>query len=69
MLQQFFTILFILVGIYLLLGFIFAFYFILKGMFQLDENTKNSPWTFRLIIIPGLMVFWIFFLKKLWRKN
>ena len=51
-------------GIYLLLGFLFAIPFIIKGVIKIDEGAHGSGWGFRIIIIPGTIVFWPFLLKK-----
>ena len=51
-------------GIYLLAGFVFAIAFVIKGVIKIDEGARGSTWGFRLIIIPGTMVFWPFLLKK-----
>ena len=55
-------------GIYLLLGFLFAIPFIIKGVLQIDEGAHGSGWGFRIIIIPGTMVFWPLLLKK-WMRT
>ena len=53
-----------LVAIYLLFGFVFAIAFIIKGVDKVDETAHGSSIGFRIIIIPGSMVFWPFLLKK-----
>lgn len=55
-------------GIYLLLGFLFAIIVQFKGLNQIDPATKGSGWGFKLLILPGLTVFWILFLIK-WIKS
>ncbi len=50
--------------IYLVAGFIFAIAFLTKGIRKVDENIHGSSKGFFLIIIPGVMVFWPFLLKK-----
>jgi hypothetical protein len=54
----------ILVAIYLLLGFAFAIAFVSKGITRIDEGAHGSKWGFRVITIPGVIVFWPFLLKK-----
>ena len=63
----FITIILILAAVYLLCGFIFAIAFVWKGVDKIDEGAHGSGWGFRLIIIPGVMVFWPLLLKK-WRN-
>jgi len=57
------------VAIYLLLGFVFAIAFIIKGVSKIDEGAHGSSIGFRIIIIPGVIVFWPLLLKKWLRAN
>lgn len=52
---------------YLLLGFVFAIPFIIKGVTKIDEGAHGAKWGFRIIIIPGTIVFWPLLLSK-WLK-
>ncbi len=64
-------ILLIIVAIYLACGFLFMIPFIIKGVDVVDEGAHGSSIGFRIIIIPGVIVFWVVLLKK-WikmRKN
>jgi hypothetical protein len=55
-------------GIYLGCGFLFAIPFVIKGVRTVDPGgASNAGWGFRLIIIPGVIVFWPLLLKK-WIK-
>ena len=60
-------ILLIIAGIYLLLGLVFAIPFVIKGAQKIDHGADGGSIGFRIIIIPGTMVFWPFLLKK-WIK-
>jgi len=53
-----------LAAIYGLLGFVFAIAFVTKGVNITDEGAHGSSIGFRIIIIPGTMVFWPVLLKK-----
>lgn len=53
--------------IYLAAGFLFAIVFIIKGVTVIDKGATGSGWGFRLIIIPGTIVFWPLLLMK-WTK-
>ena len=53
--------------IYLLLGLVFALAFVTKGAGKIDEAAQESGPGFKIIIIPGTMVFWPVLLKK-WLK-
>jgi len=55
--------------LYIVMGVAFSFFFYLKGARKLDENTANTPWHFKLIIFPGVVLFWIALFAKLLRKN
>jgi hypothetical protein len=58
------TIILIIVAIYLLAGLVFAIPFVLKGVIKIDESAHGTKWGFRLIILPGTIVFWPVLLKK-----
>ena len=57
-------IIFIVAAIYLVCGLIFTVPFIIKGVSDIDEGARGSNPGFRIIIIPGTIVFWPFLLKK-----
>lgn len=52
------------IAAYLLLGLLFTIPFIIKGVTTVDEGAHASSWGFRVIIIPGTIIFWPFLLKK-----
>ena len=60
------TILFV-VALFLLCGMVFTVFFIARGLQKIDEGVSGSSWGFRIIIIPGCILFWPVLLKK-WRK-
>jgi len=62
------SIIFIIVAVYLVAGLVFAIPFVIKGVTKIDEGAIGSKWGFRIIIIPGTMVFWPLLLKK-WMKT
>lgn len=57
----------IIAAVYLAAGLVFAIPFVIKGVDKIDEGAHGSKWGFRIIIIPGTMVFWPLLLKK-WIK-
>ena len=63
------NIIFICIGIYLLCGLVFSVIFISKGLQVLDEGSHGAGIGFKLIIIPGCMVFWPLLLKKWMRAK
>jgi hypothetical protein len=54
----------LMVGTYLLCGLLFAIPFVIKGVSKIDEGARGGSIGFRFIIIPGIIVFWPFLLKK-----
>ena len=54
---------------YLLLGLLFSIYFYLAGAAKLDDGTSGTPWDFKLIIFPGVVLFWSSLLFKIIRKS
>jgi hypothetical protein len=55
---------FTIAGIYLVCGFVFAMAFIFKGVQVIDEGAKDSTAGFKMIIIPGCVIFWPLLLVK-----
>jgi hypothetical protein len=51
-------------ALYLLFGLLFAILFVSKGVKKVDEGANGGSIGFRIIIIPGTMVFWPLLLKK-----
>lgn len=50
--------------IYLAIGLLFGIYFFIRGASQIDEQIKDSPWTVRLLLVPGAIGLWpLLFLK------
>jgi hypothetical protein len=59
---------FVTVAVYLCSGVIFSFFFFKKGIKIIDpDGTHGSSAGFKIIIIPGVIVFWALLLEK-WRK-
>jgi hypothetical protein len=55
----------IIVEAYLILGLLFSIPFVTKGVTVIDpDGAKGTRWGFRVIIIPGTIVFWPVLLKK-----
>ena len=54
----------LLVALYLAAGLVFAIFFVTRGVTRIDESAVGTKWGFRLIIIPGSMVFWPLLLRK-----
>lgn len=54
--------------IYLLIGVVFVIPFLLRGLTKVDETAHGGTIGFKIIIIPGVIVFWPLLLKK-WMKK
>jgi hypothetical protein len=61
-------ILLIIVAVYLFLGVLFVIPFLMKGLSKVDEGANGSTIGFKIIIIPGVIVFWPALLSK-WVKK
>ncbi len=60
MIETIVSVLLILLGTYLALGLAFAVGFVSRGVQQIDPAAKSASLGFKLLIIPGCMVFWPF---------
>jgi len=60
---------FIIVLGYLLMGILFVLPFLIKGITKVDEGAHGGKLGFKLIIIPGVIVFWPALLNKWVRAN
>lgn len=58
------TILLTLLGVYLLIGIIFYFPFIKKGVHKIDDGVKAAPLSMKILIFPGTVALWPLLLKK-----
>lgn len=58
------TIILLIATVYCLLGLLFAVPFVIKGVHTIDEGARHSTVGFRIIIIPGVIIFWPLLLKK-----
>ena len=53
------------IEVYLALGLLFSIPFVIKGVTVIDpDGAQGTKWTFRVIIIPGTIIFWPVLLKK-----
>lgn len=52
------------VSLYLAIGLLFAVIFLVRLVHTLDDAVSTSPWTFRLMIFPGCVVFWPMLLRR-----
>jgi hypothetical protein len=55
-------------AVYVGLGLVFAVPFLWSGVQRLDSEAQGSGVGFRLLILPGVAVFWPMFLDR-WRRG
>ncbi|MEM9686936.1 MAG: hypothetical protein AAF934_08450 [Bacteroidota bacterium] len=56
------------VACYSIAGVLFSLLFLWKGLTKTDPATKGSGVVFKLLIFPGLIIFWPLFIRK-WIKT
>ena len=54
----------LIVAAYLFAGIVFTIFFQAKGISKIDEGVHGSSVGFRIIIVPGCIVFWPLLLNK-----
>lgn len=52
---------------YILTGAVFAIVFFLRGIYVVDESTKDGSIGFKVIIIPGVIMLWPALLRR-WKN-
>lgn len=45
-------------GSYLAIGSIVAVPFVIYGIGRVDPAAKAAPWSFRVLVVPGVVAFW-----------
>ena len=56
-----------LLGMYVLLGLVFAPFFVTLGATRIDPSVTQSSWGFRLLIVPGVIACWPVLAGRWWR--
>ncbi|GEM_PF-2480130 len=51
--------------LYFMAGFVYGIYFLFLGAPKIDPLLKNSKWAVRILLIPGIVATWPFFLRKM----
>lgn len=57
------------VQIYLVLGLLFGIAFVARGVQAIDPAAQGTGWGFRLILLPGVSVFWPWLLVRWLRRR
>lgn len=55
-------------GVYLMIGLLFAPFFIWRGLTKVDNGAEGAGIGFKLLILPGIIVFWPVLLSS-WIKK
>lgn len=53
------------IGIYLAFGFVFALYFVTRGVGAIDPVAREGTWGFRVLIMPGVTALWPLLIRRL----
>jgi hypothetical protein len=51
-------------SIYVLLGLLFAPFFVTRGAAHIDPSVQQATWGFRLMIAPGVVALWPLLLRR-----
>ena len=51
-------------AIYVAIGSILAVPFLIFGIGRVDHAAKDAPWTFRVLVLPGVIALWPFMLRR-----
>jgi len=54
----------IILGTYLACGLLVAIPFVLVGARKIDPHAAHGSWGFRMLIVPGTMIFWPLLLRR-----
>ena len=58
------SILLMILGLYVALGLLIGLAFVLRGVNRVDPVAADSPWVFRVVILPGCVGLWPVVLLK-----
>lgn len=57
------------IGLYLLVGILFAVVFVWRGLGRIDPAAREGTWGFRVLVFPGAMALWPLLLGRWWRRS
>jgi hypothetical protein len=49
---------------YLAIGSVVAAPFVIYGIGRVDAAARHVPWTFRILVVPGVVALWPFLLRR-----
>ena len=56
-------------AVYLAMGSIVAVPFVVFGIGRVDPAAKAAPWTFRALVLPGVVALWPLFVHRLLKSR
>ena len=59
----------LILGIYATIGVFFAIYFVAAGATKIDPLLKNSKKRVRILLLPGIIAVWPFFVDKFFKSK
>ena len=57
------------VGVYLLIGFVFAIFFVTKGAAQIDDGAKEMSIGTKLLLFPASIAFWVVLIQSFLKRK
>jgi hypothetical protein len=60
---------FLLAGLYILAGILFSIFFLSRGIYKVDKNAEGSPVSFKLVILPGVVLLWPVLFRLVIKNN
>ena len=54
-------------GAYVAIGLLFGLAFVWRGVNRIDPAAVDGGWGFRLLILPGAVIFWPYLGRRWWR--
>lgn len=63
------TLFLLILGIYFVLGLLFGLYFIFLGANKIDPLMKETKKNVRILLLPGIVATWPFFIKKMFNSK
>jgi hypothetical protein len=56
------------IAVYVLAGLLFSIVFFWKGIEKVDSGSQGISFWLKMLLLPGMVFFWVFFLRK-WLKT
>jgi hypothetical protein len=56
-------------GAYVAIGVLVGVPFIVLGVGRVDRAARAAPWTFRMLVLPGVIALWPWILRRWWMSR